>query len=78
MPPKWYQTRWFVLLTISPFVLGPFGLPLLWKSPQFSRAAKWWLTLFTFAWVAWLLIFLEHALLRASESLLDQLSPGWR
>jgi len=63
---------------ISPLALGPFGLPLLWKSPRFSRAAKGWLTLFTVVWVVWLLIFMEHALRQASASLLDQLSPGWR
>ena len=48
--PKWYHNRWFVLLMISPVALGPFGLSLLWKSPQFSQRAKVGLTMFTIAW----------------------------
>ena len=41
---KWYQNFWFVLLLLF-FVLGPFGLPLVWKNPRFSRAIKILLTL---------------------------------
>ena len=51
--PKWYHNIWFVLLMISPFALGPFGLPLLWKSPRFSQSAKIGLTLFTIVWTVW-------------------------
>ncbi len=51
--PKWYHQPWFVLLMISPFALGPFGLPLLWKSPRFPRWAKTALTVFTVAWTVW-------------------------
>ena len=47
---KWYHNGWFVLLMISPVALGPFGLPLLWKSPQFSQRVKAGLTIFTIAW----------------------------
>ena len=51
-PPttKWYHNTWFVLFLISPVALGPFGLPLLWKSPRFSSATKIWLTAFTILW----------------------------
>ena len=38
-PPKWYYQPWSVVLLLF-FVLGPFGLPLLWKSPAFSRGMK--------------------------------------
>jgi hypothetical protein len=38
-PPKWYHQPWSVVLLLF-FVLGPFGLPLLWKSPSFSRWMK--------------------------------------
>ena len=48
--PKWYHNVWFVLLMISPLALGPFGLPLLWKSPRFSQSVKTGLTLFTIVW----------------------------
>lgn len=54
--PKWYHNVWFVLFMLSPFALGPFALPLLWKSPRFSRNAKIVLTVVTLAataWVAW-------------------------
>ena len=37
---KWYYNRWLVLAMLF-FVTGPFGFPLLWRSPQFSRRAKW-------------------------------------
>lgn len=41
--PKWYYNRWMVLVTLF-LVAGPVGLPLLWRSPQFSDRAKWLLT----------------------------------
>jgi hypothetical protein len=42
---KWYYNVWFVLLMLI-FVLGPFGLPLVWGNPNFSRRAKIAITLF--------------------------------
>jgi len=41
LPPRlnWYYQTWSVVLLLF-FVLGPFGLPLLWKSPGFSRGMK--------------------------------------
>lgn len=50
--PKWYHNVWFVLFMLSPFALGPFGLPLLWKSPRFSQSVKAGLTIFTIVWTA--------------------------
>ena len=40
-PPnaKWYHNLWFVLFMLF-FVLGPFGLPLVWKNPRFARWVK--------------------------------------
>ena len=38
-PPSWYYRPWSVVFLLF-FVLGPLGLPLLWKSPAFSRRAK--------------------------------------
>lgn len=40
---RWYYNRWVVLMVLF-LVAGPFGLPLLWRSPQFSGRAKWLLT----------------------------------
>ena len=42
--PRWYYNPWFVLVMLF-FVMGPFGLPLVWKNPHFSRWVKIALTL---------------------------------
>ncbi len=39
----WYYNVWVVLLLLV-FVLGPFGLPLVWNNPRFSPTAKWVIT----------------------------------
>ncbi len=55
---KWYHSVWFVLFMLF-FVLGPFGLPLLWKSPRFSRNAKiaWTITVGVYCcWVAFAIV----------------------
>jgi hypothetical protein len=41
---KWYLRPMSVVLSLF-FVLGPFGLPLLYKSPKFSRKMKIILTI---------------------------------
>jgi hypothetical protein len=41
---KWYLRPVSVVLSLF-FVLGPFGLPLLYKSPRFSRTSKILLTI---------------------------------
>jgi predicted nucleic acid-binding Zn ribbon protein len=51
---KWYYNAWFVLVMLF-FVLGPFGLPLVWKNPRFSRLVKIALTLITIAYTLWLI-----------------------
>ena len=43
-PPKWYHNIWLVLFMLF-FVLGPFGLGLVWGNPRFSRGVKITLTL---------------------------------
>ena len=42
--PRWYNNIWFVLFMLF-FVVGPFGLPLVWKNSRFSQRAKIILTL---------------------------------
>lgn len=42
--PKWYYNIWFVLFMLF-FVLGPLGLPLVWKNPKLSKGVKIALTL---------------------------------
>jgi hypothetical protein len=49
-PLKWYyRPVWVPLLLFV--VLGPFGLPYLWKSPRFSRAMKVTLTVLLVAYM---------------------------
>ena len=40
---RWYHNVWLVLIALF-FVLGPFGLPLVWTNPRFSRTVKLILT----------------------------------
>lgn len=54
MENKWYHGRVTVLLMLF-FVLGPFGLPLLWKSPHFSKLWKQILTVLTLVYTALML-----------------------
>ena len=42
----WYLKPWAVILSLF-FVLGPLGLPLLYKSPKFNRTWKVILTILT-------------------------------
>jgi len=48
---KWYYRPLWVL-TLLFVVLGPFGLPYLWKSPSFSRRLKIVLTILVVAYTA--------------------------
>lgn len=41
---RWHQRPWMVLFMLF-FVLGPFGLPILYKSTKFSRRSKILLTI---------------------------------
>lgn len=41
---KWYYRPWVVILLLF-FALGPFGLPLVYKSPKFNKVWKVILTI---------------------------------
>ncbi len=60
-----------VLLALF-FVLGPFGLPLLWKSPRFTPRWKWIFTALTLLYTAFLLWFTVSAVLEALQLLNQQ------
>ena len=50
-PPKWYyRPVWGLVLLF--LVLGPLGLPYLWRSPSFSRSLKIVLTVLVIAYMA--------------------------
>ena len=67
--PTWYYRTWSVLLLLF-LVLGPFGLPLLWRSPSFSRGMKLTLTLVVLAYSALLL----EAVLTAVRLAVEQMN----
>ena len=52
---KWYLRRISVVLLLF-FVLGPFGLPLLYKSPKCSRKIKIVLTVGVIIYTTYLII----------------------
>ncbi len=67
--PKWYYNVWFVLLMLF-FVMGPFGLPLVWKNPKFARWAKIALTLAMVLYTVWLVeltMKMVHAVLQGVD-----------
>jgi hypothetical protein len=51
---KWYLRRIGVILLLF-FVLGPFGLPLLYRSPEFGRSSKIVLTIVVVSYSAYLI-----------------------
>jgi polyferredoxin len=51
---KWYLRPISVVLLLF-FVLGPFGLPLLYKSPKFSKASKIILTIIVIIYTSYLI-----------------------
>lgn len=72
---KWYLRPIGVVLLLF-FVLGPFGLPLLYKSPEFSKASKIILTIVVIAYTFYLIfVSLEIAreLFRKMEELQELL-----
>jgi hypothetical protein len=50
-PLKWYFRPVWVLVLLF-VVLGPLGLPFLWRSPRFSRPLKAVLTVLVIAYMA--------------------------
>lgn len=72
---KWYYSLWFVLAMLF-VVLGPFGLPLLWKSPRFTRSWKGMLTVVVLLYTLWILIgsiHLGQAVYQRAQELLGPL-----
>ena len=66
---SWYYRPFWVLVLLF-FILGPLGLPYLWKSPRFSHGMKIVLTIAVVAYTA-LLIWQTVAMMHAIE---DQLN----
>lgn len=65
---RWYERPWAVLLLLF-VVLGPFGLPFLWRSPSFSRGWKIALTVATVVYT----VMLIDSVLVATRLAMEQL-----
>jgi hypothetical protein len=74
--PKWYYNVWFALAMLF-FVLGPFGLPLVWKNPHFSRRTKAVLTLIMVVYTVWL-VDVTIRMFRAVMDQMDQLNATYQ
>src|SRR2546426_12117336 len=70
--PRWYYRPWWVLLMLF-LVLGPFGLPLLWKNPSFSRWSKIALTVAVAAYTILLVEAVLIAVQAAIRAALEQM-----
>ena len=69
--PRWYYRPWAVVVLLF-LVLGPFGLPLLWRSPGFSRG---WKIVLTFALVVYTALLLESTVVTV-RLMLEQMRPA--
>ena len=72
---KWYLRPFSVVLLLF-LVLGPFGLPLLYKSPKFSRTLKVILTIVVIVYTSYLIfasLEIGRELYRRMEELQDML-----
>ena len=70
---KWYLRPIGVLVLLF-FVLGPFGLPLLYKSPKFSKASKVMLTIVVILYTSYLIfasLEIARELYKRTEELQD-------
>jgi hypothetical protein len=60
-PARWSESPW-VILPLLFLILGPFALPLLWRSRRFTTAAKYALTVVTavytvfLCWETWVIV----------------------
>ena len=67
-PTRWYYLPWSVVFLLF-FVLGPFGLPLLWRSRGFSKGMKIALTVAVMAYTALLVQTMLMAIRVAMEQM---------
>lgn len=64
--PAWYYRPWVVLVFLF-LVLGPFGLPLVYRSPGFNKAAKILLTLLMIPYTWYLVTAAVEVVQRSGE-----------
>jgi len=66
--PWYYEPVWILILAFA--VLGPFALPLVWRTPKLGLGSKWLVTLGVALYTA-LLVFMTY---RLAETVIHQ----WR
>ena len=71
--PAWYYRPWAIIVLLF-VVLGPLGLPLLWRSPSFTRAWKIALTVATGVYT----LLLIDSMVAATRLALELLERGPR
>ena len=74
---RWYHNIWFLLVLLF-FVLGPLGLPLVWKHPRLSPRAKWILTTVVLLYTGfgiWLAISAGIAAYQWAQHITESLQP---
>ena len=67
----WYYRPWAVVVLLF-LVLGPLGLPLLWKSPSFTRG---WKIVLTVALVVYTALLVESVVVAVRVGL-EQMKPA--
>jgi hypothetical protein len=67
----WYHRPWAVVVLLF-LVLGPLGLPLLWRSPSFTRG---WKIVLTVAMVVYTALLIE-SMIAAMRVAMEQMKPG--
>ena len=64
---KWYHTKWGVFVILG--TVGPFGLYVLWRSPEFNLFWKWTLTILTLGLTLFLVVAAEMLPLLIGQSI---------
>ena len=70
-PSSWYYRPWAIVVLLF-FVLGPVGLPLLWKSPGFTRG---WKVALTVAMVIYTALLVDSVVV-AVRAAMEHMKPG--
>lgn len=71
---RWYYNPWMVVAILF-LALGPFGLPLLYKSPKFSRTWKIVLTIVMIPYTWWMVV-LSREVLEKAQTIAAQLQQA--
>ncbi len=60
-PARWNQSLPYLIVMLF-FVMGPFALPRLWRSPALKKNMKWLMTLLTLFWTVYIIYYMADKL----------------